>query len=83
MPVSVQIAESDDDDPDVNRMRFAGQVTLIDTKIEPVTQSVRVWAEVNNRDGFLKDGMIATMLIHRPQGVRHPAEAGKTIPATD
>lgn len=64
MPVTVHI-DLTHDDADVKRMQFDGQVTLIDPKLEPVTQSVRVWAEVINQDGVLKDGLSATMQIHR------------------
>lgn len=67
MPVTVHIDNSEDD-PEIRQIRFAGHVTLVDTKLEPVTQSVRVWAEVANRDGVLKDGLSATIRIRRRAG---------------
>lgn len=43
---------------------LAGRLVFVDVKIEPVTQKVRVTAEVDNSQGRLRDGVSATMVIH-------------------
>ncbi len=45
---------------------FAGKVTLVDVTVEPVSQQVKIWAEVQNDTGVLRDGLLATMTA-RPQ----------------
>lgn len=45
------------------RLTFEGQITFVDVKVEPVSQRVRVWAEVMNRQQRLRDGLLATMRI--------------------
>lgn len=69
--VSIQIA-APEGPAQVDQMSFAGQVTLIDTKVEPVTQTVRIWAEVANRDEILKDGLTGVMRVYR-----NPQSGGK------
>ena len=43
--------------------RFEGRVKHIAPIVNEVSQEVRVWAEVDNRRGLLKDGLPATMRI--------------------
>ena len=64
--VSVQLDVPDADLPS-ERLTFPGRIAYIDVKVEPVTHSVKVWAEVSNRDGILKDGLTARMAIDRHQ----------------
>ncbi|MFM7159891.1 MAG: efflux RND transporter periplasmic adaptor subunit [Planctomycetaceae bacterium] len=41
----------------------SGRVMFIDLKVEPVSRKVRVWAEVQNLNGELRDGLTARMVI--------------------
>ncbi len=43
---------------------FDGRLGFVDVSVQPVTRVVRVWAEVANRDGQLRDGLTARMTIH-------------------
>jgi macrolide-specific efflux system membrane fusion protein len=43
---------------------FGGRIVFVDVKIEPVSQKVRVSAEVLNHDRLLRDGLTATMTIN-------------------
>jgi len=42
---------------------FTGRVTFVDLKVEPVSRKVKVWAEVVNRRGELRDGLTARLKI--------------------
>ena len=42
---------------------FAGQITFVDTKIEPVSMRASISAEVQNKHSLLKDGLLVTMAI--------------------
>jgi len=42
---------------------FEGKVTNIDSRIDPVSRSVMVRAEIQNRDGALRPGMFMTVLL--------------------
>lgn len=44
---------------------FEGRLILVDPGVQPVTGQVRVVAEVANRDGVLRDGLKARMVIDR------------------
>jgi len=48
---------------EVEKFEFTGRLAFVDVRIEPVSRKVRVWAEVDNRDGLLMDGYLATMTI--------------------
>ena len=43
--------------------QFEGKVTNIDSRIDPVTRSVTVRAEIPNKDGALRPGMFMTVLL--------------------
>ena len=45
-------------------IRVRGKLTFIDVKLEPLSETVKCWAEVSNTYGILRDGMSATMTIH-------------------
>lgn len=49
------------------RLVFDGRIASVDVKVEPVTHRVKVWAEVQNSNGVLKDGLTARMKIDRHQ----------------
>lgn len=42
---------------------FEGKVTNIDSRIDPMTRSLTVRAEIPNRDGVLRPGMFMTVLL--------------------
>lgn len=42
---------------------YSGVIGFVDVSIEPLSRTVRVWAEVPNADGQLKDGMTARMVL--------------------
>ena len=48
---------------------FMGAVTNIDSRVDPVTRSVTVRAELDNPDGLLRQGMFMTVSL---QGEREP-----------
>jgi RND family efflux transporter MFP subunit len=48
-----------------NGVPFEGRLILVDPGVQPVTGQVRVVAEVANRDGVLRDGLKARMVIDR------------------
>ena len=69
-PVRIRLS-SNNTTPSTQQLVFSGRIEFVDVKVEPVSQKVRVWAEVQNRDRLLRDGLIATMEIlpmSRPVG---------------
>jgi multidrug efflux pump subunit AcrA (membrane-fusion protein) len=44
---------------------YHAKLEFIDVKVEPVSQQVSVAAELDNRDGLLREGLTATMFIRR------------------
>ncbi|MBI1348216.1 efflux RND transporter periplasmic adaptor subunit [bacterium] len=55
---------------------YAGRLTFIEPKVDPVTQKVRIWAEVENVDSRLKDGMQGVLFIAVANGEATLQEAG-------
>lgn len=49
---------------DIEKQTFRGKIVYVDVKAEPVSQKVRVWAEVENPDNVLRAGLRAHMTIH-------------------
>jgi macrolide-specific efflux system membrane fusion protein len=47
-------------------MTFPGKIVFVSPEISPVNGQVRIWAEVDNRDGLLKPGLRPRMTIHAP-----------------
>ena len=47
---------------------FAGTVASVDTRLDPVSRSVRVRAVIPNRDDLLKPGMFMTVNLQRDSG---------------
>lgn len=64
-PVVVRL-ESPNLPSSVREKTFNGKIRFIDGAVTPVTERVRVWAEVKNEAGFLKPGLRATMEISSP-----------------
>jgi membrane fusion protein, multidrug efflux system len=57
---------------------FDGEVTQVDSRVDPVTRSVRVQALIPNQDRHLRPGMFLTvemLLARRPDAVLVPEEA--------
>ncbi|HEY4261248.1 MAG TPA: HlyD family efflux transporter periplasmic adaptor subunit [Schlesneria sp.] len=50
-------------DPDGPAVLLNGKIAFIDTVVQPVTQQVRIWADVDNTDESLLPGQTAQMTI--------------------
>ncbi len=46
---------------------FSGVVTTVDSRIDPVTRSVQVRAEIPNPERLLRPGMLMTLQLFRPE----------------
>lgn len=58
--------------------KFKGSVSVIDTRIDPVTRSAKLMALIDNKDGDLKPGMFMNVLLQvaaRENAVLVPEEA--------
>jgi len=44
---------------------FSGKIAFISPEVDPITGQVRVWAEVDNRDGRLRPGQAAMMKVRK------------------
>jgi multidrug efflux pump subunit AcrA (membrane-fusion protein) len=64
----------------VSREPFWGHVVFVDNQIDPKTQTCKVTAEVDNRDGLLRAGLEARMEI-LPQHVAEGKGAAEAFPA--
>ena len=58
-----------------------GSVIFVDLKVEPVSGKVRVWAEIANEEGHLRDGLVTVLHIDptrivRPARAAPPASSG-------
>jgi macrolide-specific efflux system membrane fusion protein len=42
---------------------FAGKIAFVSPEVDPITGQVRVWAEIENRDGRLRTGQAAKMTV--------------------
>lgn len=62
MPVEVRLDFRDQQFP-VEDEVFSGTVGFIDVSASPALHEVRLWAEIENRDGILLDGLPAVMTI--------------------
>lgn len=79
LPITAQIAG-------VPNKTFTGKVTTLDSRVDPVTRSIIVRAELPNKDGTLKPGMFMTAKISAaaaqalliPEGALVP-EQGRTF----
>jgi membrane fusion protein (multidrug efflux system) len=79
LPITAQIAG-------VPNKSFTGRITTLDSRVDPVTRSIIVRAELPNKDGTLKPGMFMTAKISAaaaqalliPEGALVP-EQGRTF----
>ncbi|MEQ9562787.1 MAG: efflux RND transporter periplasmic adaptor subunit, partial [Woeseiaceae bacterium] len=60
--------------------QFAGQVASIDTRLDPVSRSVQVRAELPNPRGLLKPGMFLTVNLQRDRGPELVAPEASIVP---
>src|SRR4051794_3509257 len=42
---------------------FTGKIVFVSPEVDPITRQVRVWAEIDNRDGRLRPGQSARMVL--------------------
>jgi macrolide-specific efflux system membrane fusion protein len=42
---------------------FEGTIVFVSPEVDPITSQVRVWAEIDNRDGQLRPGQAAKMVV--------------------
>lgn len=78
-PVEVQI-DFPDRDLAIENEVFQGKVYFIDSTVSPVTHGARVWAEVQNPDEKLIEGLYAKMTIKHG---RRAAGTAKKAPAAN
>jgi multidrug efflux pump subunit AcrA (membrane-fusion protein) len=57
-----------------------GEIVFVSPEINPVSGQVRVWAEVDNLQGYLKPGMRATMTVDVRQGEENSRNAVQKVP---
>jgi RND family efflux transporter MFP subunit len=50
-------------DHEIEKKSFPGRIVFVGVKAEPVNQTVRVWAEVDNPENVLRGGLLAKMTI--------------------
>jgi len=50
-------------DMDGKPQTFAGKIAFVSPEVDPITGQVRVWAEIDNRNGRLRTGQAAKMKI--------------------
>jgi macrolide-specific efflux system membrane fusion protein len=59
-PVRLSVALADDP-----AAAFGGKVSFVSPEVDPITGQVRIWAEIDNRDGRLRPGQPVKMTIGR------------------
>jgi macrolide-specific efflux system membrane fusion protein len=52
-------------EPGGERNKFVGKIVFVSREVDPITGQVRVWAEIDNRDGRLRPGQSARMVVGR------------------
>ena len=67
-------------DLEVEKKVFEGKVIYVDVKVQPVTNEIRVWAEVPNPENILRAGATARMTIF-PNAPTAAAKANGAIAA--
>ncbi len=45
------------------RNSFTGKIVFVSPEVDPITGQVRIWAEIDNRDGRLRPGQPAQMVV--------------------
>ncbi len=50
-------------EPGGEQNTFAGKIVFVSPEVDPITGQVRIWAEIDNRDGKLRPGQPARMVV--------------------
>src|SRR4051812_34291070 len=50
-------------EPGGEQNTFAGKIVFLSPEVDPITGQVRIWAEIDNRDGRLRPGQPARMVV--------------------
>jgi RND family efflux transporter MFP subunit len=50
-------------EPGGERNTYAGKIVFVSPEVDPITGQVRIWAEIDNRDGRLRPGQPAQMMF--------------------
>ena len=50
-------------EPGGGQNTFAGKIVFVSPEVDPITGQVRIWAEIDNRDGRLRPGQQAKMVV--------------------
>jgi macrolide-specific efflux system membrane fusion protein len=50
-------------EPGGEQNTFAGKIVFVSPEVDPITGQVRIWAEIDNRDGRLRPGQQAKMVV--------------------
>src|SRR4051794_26321471 len=50
-------------EPGGERNTFSGKIIFVSPEVDPITGQVRIWAEIDNRDGRLRPGQPARMAV--------------------
>jgi len=50
-------------EPGVEKLTFTGKIVFVSPEVDPITGQVRIWAEIDNRDGQLRPGQSARMVV--------------------
>lgn len=74
-PVTVRL-DVPDYELNEERLTFSGKVVFIDVLVNPVSGLVRIWAECENKDNILRDGLTTHMTIV-PHSAAPPRTASK------
>lgn len=62
---------------------FTGRVLSIGTRVDPVTRSVMIRAQIDNRDGRLRPGMFMTVKLVRSEGEALMVSERAIVPEND
>lgn len=57
-------ADIKNDSREIASKKFKGKISFIDYKVNPGRGTVIIWAEVQNQDNILKDGLFADLVIN-------------------
>ncbi|WP_437203698.1 efflux RND transporter periplasmic adaptor subunit [Planctomicrobium sp. SH664] len=61
-PVTVTL-DVPDSATELKQKKFGGKLGFIDVSIQPLGKVIRVWAEIDNSEGLLREGLKGTMTI--------------------
>jgi macrolide-specific efflux system membrane fusion protein len=53
-----------DQKDDAKKTKFEGRLVFVDPEIDPVTNQMRIWAEIDNSELILRPGQSASLILH-------------------